>query len=100
MLDLLCNIDISQLAFNKGFPCGSAAKEYACNVGDLGWEDPMEKGKATHSSIMAWRIPWTIQSLESQKSWIQLSAFHFTLAFNNHNVRDVKPIILNSSSSA
>ena len=26
----------------------------------LGWEDPMEKGKATHWSILAWRIPWTI----------------------------------------
>ena len=26
----------------------------------LGWEDPLEKGKATHSSILAWRIPWTI----------------------------------------
>ena len=33
----------------------------------LGWEDPLEKGKATHSSILAWRIPWTIQSMESQK---------------------------------
>ena len=27
----------------------------------LGWEDPLEKEKATHSSILAWRIPWTIQ---------------------------------------
>ena len=38
-----------------GFPCGSAGKESACNVGDLGlgWEDPLEKGKATHSSILA-----------------------------------------------
>ena len=26
----------------------------------LGWEDPLEKGKATHSSILAWRIPWTV----------------------------------------
>ena len=26
----------------------------------LGWEDPLEKGKATHCSILAWRIPWTI----------------------------------------
>jgi len=26
----------------------------------LGWEDPVEKGKATHSSILAWRIPWTV----------------------------------------
>ena len=29
----------------------------------LGWEDPLEKGKATHFSILAWRIPWTIQSM-------------------------------------
>ena len=26
----------------------------------LGWEDPLEKGKATHSSILAWRLPWTV----------------------------------------
>ena len=26
----------------------------------LGWEDPLEKGKAIHSSILAWRIPWTV----------------------------------------
>ena len=46
-----------------GFPGGSAGKESACNVGDLvqslGLEDPLEKGKATHSNILAWRIPWT-----------------------------------------
>ena len=29
-------------------------------VQSLGWEDPLEKGKATHSSILAWRIPWTV----------------------------------------
>ena len=29
-------------------------------VRSLGWEDPLEKGKATHSSIMAWKIPWTV----------------------------------------
>ena len=28
----------------------------------LGWEDPLEKGKATHSSILAWRISWAIYS--------------------------------------
>ena len=43
-----------------GFPCGSAGKESSCNAGDLGWEDPLEKGKATHSSILSWRIPWTL----------------------------------------
>ena len=31
-------------------------------VQPLGWDDPLEKGKATHSSIMAWRIPWTVYS--------------------------------------
>ena len=29
-------------------------------VQSLGWVDPLEKGKATHSSILAWRIPWTL----------------------------------------
>ena len=31
-------------------------------VQSLGWEDPLEKGKATHSSILAWRIPWTAKN--------------------------------------
>ena len=29
-------------------------------VGSLGWEDPLEKGTAMHSSILTWRIPWTV----------------------------------------
>ena len=32
-------------------------------VGSLGWEHPLQEGKATHSSILAWRIPWTVQSM-------------------------------------
>ena len=36
-----------------GFPGGSDGKESACNVGDLGWDDPLEEGMATHSSILA-----------------------------------------------
>ena len=32
-------------------------------VQSLGWEDPLEKGKATHSSILAWRIPMGLQSI-------------------------------------
>ena len=47
-----------------GFPGGSAGKESPVMretpVRFLGWEDPLEKGKATHSSILAWRIPWTV----------------------------------------
>ena len=36
-------------------------------VWSLDWEDPLEKGKATHSSILAWRIPWTVYSRGSQR---------------------------------
>ena len=41
-------------------------------VQSLGWEDPLEEGVATHSSILAWRIPWTegpheLQSMGSQR---------------------------------
>ena len=47
----------------------------------LGQEDPLEKGMATHSSILAWRIPWTeepgeLLSMGSQ-SWTGLSNQHF-----------------------
>ena len=37
-------------------------------VWSLGWEDPLEKGKATHSSILAWRIPWTAESMGLQRA--------------------------------
>ena len=46
-------------------------------VRSLGRENPQEKGKATHSSILAWRIPWT-EKLGVAKSWTRLSNFHFT----------------------
>ena len=35
-------------------------------VQSLGWEDPLEKGMATHSSILVWRIPWTEEPGELQ----------------------------------
>ena len=55
---------------------GSDGKESACSVGDPSSipesEDPLEKGMATHSSILAWKIPWTeepgrLQSMESER---------------------------------
>ena len=45
-----------------GFPRTSAGKESTCWVRFLGWKDPLEKRKATHASILAWRIPWTVYS--------------------------------------
>ena len=54
--------------------------ESACNVGDLGsilWGVSLEKGKATHSSILAWRTPWTT-AYGVVKSQTRLGDFHFT----------------------
>ena len=42
-----------------GFSGGSDSKESDNSAGYLGWDDPLEKGMETHSSILAWRIPWT-----------------------------------------
>ena len=60
-----------------GFSGGSVVKNLPANAGDaeilsLGWEDPLKKEMATHSSILAWEIPWTeeagrLQSTESQR---------------------------------
>ena len=36
-------------------------------VRSLGWDDPLEEGKTTHSRILAWRIPWTVQFMGSQR---------------------------------
>ena len=60
----------------RGFPCGSDSKESACTAGDPGSIPgsgrSLEKRMATHSSILAWRIPWTeetgrMQSMGSQR---------------------------------
>ena len=64
-------------------PCGSVVKNLPANTGKmqiqfLSWEDPMEKKMATHSSTLAWKIPWTeepggLQSMGLQKSWAQFT---------------------------
>ena len=52
-------------------------------VWSLGWEDPLEKGKAAHSSILAWRIPWTVWSVGVTKSRTWLSDFHFHYCYSH-----------------
>ena len=56
-------------------------------VPSLGWEDPLEKGTATHSSILAWRTPWTVCSMGSQRVRGNWETFSFTLLaiFLHHN---------------
>ena len=46
-------------------------------VRSLGWEDPPEKGKATHSSILAWRIPWTSSITRNLKMTVSNISLHF-----------------------
>ena len=58
------------LMYQVSFSGGASDKEPACQcwrhketqVQFLGWEDPLEKGMATHSSVLTWRIPWTEES--------------------------------------
>jgi len=58
-------------------------------VRSLGWEDPLEKGKATCSSILAWRIPWTVWTMGSQRvghDWVTCT---FTFFFSQPLVATV-----------
>ena len=72
------------------FPGGSDGKESACNegdMGDLGWEDPLEKRMTTHSSILAWRVPWTeepggLESMELQRGGHDQVTNTFTFPFS------------------
>ena len=66
-----------------GFSGGSDSKESASNVGNLGWEDPLEEGMATHSNNLAWRIPrdrgaWQATVHGVTKSWTRLSDYTHT----------------------
>ena len=70
----------------QGFPGISDGKEFACNAGRPRlnpsiWKTPLEKRMATHSSILAWRNPWTKEIGRSMRpqSWTQLSNEHFFL---------------------
>ena len=71
-----------------GFPHGSAVKNPPATqelqetwVRSLGGEDPLEEGMATHSSSLAWRIPWTeepggLQSIQSQRDTTEGTCMH------------------------
>ena len=58
-----------------GFPGGSDSKNTTAlqetSVQPLSWEDPLEKGTATHSSILAWRILWTEEPGRLQSMGLQ-----------------------------
>ena len=68
-------------------------KESACNVGDLGFnpwdqEDPLERGMATRSSILAWRIPWTE---ELTLTSVQFSSLVVSDSLRSHELQHARP---------
>ena len=68
----------TQLSSYRASQVALVVKKSPANAGDnqvpsLDWEDPLEEGMATHSNILAWRIPWTeesggLQSVGSQRA--------------------------------
>ena len=56
----------------------------------LGWKDSLEKGKAIHSSILAWRIPWTVQSMGLQRVGHDSATSTFILWKQFHEKKKIK----------
>ena len=76
------DVSCTQLCLTQGLPGSSAGKESACSVGDLG--SILEKGMATHSGTLAWRIPWTEEPGGGYSPWgrkesEQLSTMDYSL---------------------
>ena len=79
----------------KGFPDGADGKESACNVGDLGSIPGLgrflgEKKMATHSSTLAWRIPWTEEPGKLQSIGLQRVGHDRTIKTHTHSVTFVE----------
>ena len=55
----------------KNLPAVQEAQEL--QVRFLGWEDPLAEGMATHSSILAWRIPWTIHGGHKESNMTEVT---------------------------
>ena len=67
--------DNKKISIRQSFPRWLSGKESTCQCsdsGDVGWENPLEEEKATHTNILAWKIPWTeepgtLQSMGSKR---------------------------------
>ena len=95
-----------------GFPDGSAAKNLPAVqeiqeslVWSLGWEDPLEGGMTTHSSILTWRIPWTEEpgrlrstGLRVRHDWSDLAHTHTEASLHRHDWLTHQPLVIVSTS--
>ena len=77
---------VAQLVKNRPATWGTRVKS-------LGWEDPLEKGTATHSGVLAWKIRWTAQPIGLQRvghDWATFTSLHFKITQRPiHQVKDV-----------
>ena len=95
-------INIESAFYNNLVRCwGSAGKESAHNPGDLGsipgWEDPLEKRKATHCSILVRNIPWTVYFMGSQRvghDWATFTSLNGVLSIKISNHFMVHPKLI------
>ena len=75
-----------------GFPCGSAGKESAMPAFRETWiwslvcKEPLEKGKAIYSCILAWKIPWTVYFMGSQRVGLDWMTFTFSGYFTKWSI--------------
>ena len=61
----------------------------------LGWEDPLEKAKATHSSILAWRTPWTVQSMDRKElTKTEQTFFFYSLPSPKCNIGRIRQCVI------
>ena len=79
--------EIKRISKSEGSPCGSVVKnppaKQEVQVGSLGQEDPLEEVMATHSSVLAWRIPWTeeprglwVHGVAKSQTWLKRLSTH------------------------
>ena len=71
-------------------------------VWSLGWENPLENGMAIYSSIRAWRIPWTVQSMGSQRvrhNWTTFTSPHFYEIVGKGHFKQFSPPAMKGSIS-
>ena len=80
--------------YHRGFSGGSSpAPVQETRVQSLGWEDPLEKEIVTHSSILAWEIPWTGEPGGLQSTGSQKESGHDSVTKQQPTLRSSNPII-------
>ena len=83
---------------HMGFSGGSGVKnlptKQEMQVMSLGWEDPLKKEMATHSSILAWRIPWTEEPGRLQSMGLQTVGHDWATSIKSNQIKERKCVLV------